>query len=76
MSTHNYTIVDQNKCANCAKDKRGNLSGVCNNCLNLIKLDEIVKIKDTTDKDVYSCGCFYREEGPYYCNIHNEKNCP
>lgn len=76
MSNRNYIIVNQTKCANCAEDKRENLSGICNNCFHKIRSGVIVKIRDNLDKDVYSCGCVYRGEGPYYCSMHNENNCP
>lgn len=66
------TLTEKRLCANCAKDRSNNLIGVCYNCLALQKQGAIVKIKDTMDKDKWSCGCGISDYG----GSHIISNCP
>ena len=63
------TIVSQKECAECG-DPKNNREGVCEKCNKLYLNGKIVKIKDTMDKDNYSCGCYGRSEGVYFCDDH------
>lgn len=53
-------ISDSKHCANCATDRTINLAGV--------------KIKDTMDKDDWSCGCMLHDYGgshhEFRCKMH------
>jgi hypothetical protein len=53
----NITLTDKAHCANCAVDRRGSLVGICTDCNTLRLEGYTVKIKDTIDKDRWSCGC-------------------
>lgn len=53
----NITLTDKAHCANCAVDRRGSLVGICTDCEALRLAGYTVKIKDTMDKDRWSCGC-------------------
>lgn len=71
MSYYNDQIVSQPECSNCG-DKSQNLAGVCSVCRTLIEQGEIIKVKDTMDKDEWSCGCGIFYDSIYYCDIHNK----
>lgn len=60
------------RCANCAIDRSKDLDGLCSRCESLKQQGYVVKIKETMDKDLYSCGCYGRPEGVYLCSQHTE----
>jgi len=57
-------------CANCASDRAQDMYGVCAQCYAKHLAGQIVKYKDTMDKDDWTCGCGIRPEGPYWCVMH------
>jgi hypothetical protein len=69
LSIYDY-IVNKTLCANCAVIRNIDLLGLCWECNKLHREGNIVKVKDTLDKDRWSCGCECRPEGFYPCNQH------
>lgn len=59
-------LTDKLRCANCAIDRRNDMIGVCGECYTLYLSGQDVKIKDTMDKDNWSCGCFTHDYGDSY----------
>ena len=71
LYTFVISIVPPNECANCSSSNL-NLSGTCSRCFDKYLSGEIIKTKDTFDKDRWICGCYARPEGSYYCLDHEE----
>lgn len=69
-------ISDRKHCANCATDRTINLAGVCKECYDKYLKGAVVKIKDTMDKDDWSCGCMLHDYGgshhEFRCKMHLE----
>lgn len=65
-------MTDKLHCANCAIDRSIDLLGVCDDCNNLYLSGEDVKIKETMDKDIWSCGCRVSD----YSFMFDRYNCP
>lgn len=61
----NIALTDKAHCANCAVDRRGSLVGICTDCDALRLAGYTVKIKDTMDKDRWSCGCSDSDYGGF-----------
>lgn len=73
-------VSDKKHCANCAIDRSINLVGVCSECYTKYLTGQVVKIKDTMDKDDWSCGCGLHDYGgahsEFYCQVHNKDESP
>jgi hypothetical protein len=64
------------QCANCTLDRSTDSYGVCNNCYAKYLSGEVVKYKNTMDKDDWSCGCGARPEYWYVCQMHRTSPLP
>lgn len=68
-------IVEQQRCSNCGDSRRENV-GVCRDCYQLYQQGRVIKIKDTADKDNWSCGCYAAHYGQGWCDYHKTHRGP
>jgi hypothetical protein len=69
-----YPLRTKAQCANCAKDKSMDLTGICKLCYAFYKNGQRVQVKCTMDKDDWSCGCQERSWASYPCELHKYSN--
>lgn len=61
------------ECSNCG-DKSKELEGVCGECYQSYKTGQLIKIRDSLDKDDWSCGCCSRSYGESWCEKHKNRD--